>query len=1275
MKALLRFSRFSLALVTLLFLAHFASAQTNQGQIAGNVVDSTGASIPGAQVTAKNEATGSNYTATSTSAGSYRFPSIELGRYTVTVNAPGFRPQVSTGVEVRVGTVSSLDITLSAGGGNETVTVAADAPSVETQSSEVGGTVTTRQIIELPLALGGVGATRSPEAFAFLVPGTAGPGTANNNNGIFISKIGGGQNFGNEILLDGASTIRSENGSSFDEEAPSVEAISEFKVTTSTPAAEFGRTTGGIENFVTKAGTNSFHGTAFDIFRNDALDANNWFNNGQKAYFQSINDPSEKNFNRTSDKQNDYGGSLGGPVFIPHIFNGKDRTFFFFSWEQFEQKLGGIAVSSVPTGTERSGNFQDRLTGGANNGLNATGATNPCDGTPIYTGEIFDPSTTRVVNGVTCRSAYGQVPISANSPVPANFNVIPQAEFSPIAQKLIALYPNPTSAATGGGNYSLASASPINDTLYTIRIDQSIGSKDKLFGSYNTRENTRNNPTNISFPGPADYNVQTQDFITHFGRAGWDHIFTPNILNHLNVGFNRSNSINGSIEALSGINYAAQLGIANIVTGLPRINVSDESPLSRNQLGDNIDNGVRVNDAVSWQKGRNSFKFGFDYRYQQYSAIAQDQINGYFNFNGNQTSSAFQNAASGGTGSGFASLLLGYFDSAGTTIPFHQPRWISNYWAGFAQDDFKVSNNLVLNLGIRYDVDQPRKEAQNNTSNFDPTAIDPKSGIPGALVFGTTCSHCNPRWADTWYKDIAPRIGFAYTPPNSNGKTVLRGGFSTLYGPLQYSDFGGSTLTGYTNPINQNSNGFDITSASGAVDRIDNGLAPYAVGTNLDPAYYDSGNSASPNNFSNYIKPSYGRPSQINQWNLQVQQEVAKDLIVTLGYIGSSGAHLKSQEENINNSDPSTFPLGDILGRSFALSSQAVPAKLPYATFNTAAAYVQALRPFPQYDFIATDCCLQNVGHSSYEALIASLERRFSQGLNLQLSYTWSKSITNADSIINVTNGVAQEQNPNNSKAQKFISNQDIPHTLVTSFIYELPFGKNQRFLNSNNSFVRAAVSGFEIGGVLRYQSGQPTSFGGANGIPGFQNQIQFTRVAGSRLVSSARAGHIDPFRELRAGNNLAGPDPNVDSEYNGLVGAAGAVGAGYAALQTNPAFYDQNQGYNRVQRAIVACTPYVNPNAPPPANCDNGGFLFGNVPRVTGEIRNYLYNNEDLSFLKKTPIGEGKDFFFKVELLNAFNRHVFGNPDAAPGDRLFGVPTFTIDNPRIMQLTARIQF
>jgi hypothetical protein len=271
---------------------------------------------------------------------------MQVGAYNLTVTAAGFRTSEQKGVIVQINTTSSLDITLQPGAVTETLTVLADVPTLQTETSDIGTVVSERQIMELPLAVNATGQShlRSPETFVFLTPGTAGPGTADSGSGLFQSKLAGGQNFGNEVLLDGASTARADSGSSFDQTAPSVEALQEFKVTTSTVPAEFGRTTGGVESFTTKSGTNNYHGTLYDIFRNEDLNAKEWFQNFQGQP-------------KDIDKKNDYGGSVGGPVWIPKLYKGHDKTFFFFSWEQYRQKQGSTATSTVPTDKERAGDF------------------------------------------------------------------------------------------------------------------------------------------------------------------------------------------------------------------------------------------------------------------------------------------------------------------------------------------------------------------------------------------------------------------------------------------------------------------------------------------------------------------------------------------------------------------------------------------------------------------------------------------------------------------------------------------------------------------------------------------------------------------------------------------------------------------------------------------------------------------------------------------------------------------------------------------------------
>jgi len=414
--------RFNVSLLRFLFFSLFltssgltARAQTNNGAIAGSILDSSGGAVVDAQVQAKGVETHSVYTTVSTATGAYRFSDLVLGHYDITVTAKGFKVSTLTGVEVQINSTSSLDITLQPGDLKETMTVVADAPRIQTETSEIGTVIGSKEILELPLSLSATGQSflRSPETFVFLAPGTQGPGTNQNgsvSSGIFESKLSGGQNFGTEVLLDGVSTTRSDSGSAFDQTAPSVEVLSEFKVLTSTFSAEYGRTSGGIESFATKSGTKDYHGTAFDLFRNTALDANSWDNNLRAAP-------------RPADHQNDFGGSLGGPVRIPKLYDGRQKTFFFFSWEQYRNNPGTSSLTTLPTQTEiQNGNFSALLGPPVTN--NGQPVINPCDGSQVLTGQIFDPSTTKTVGGVQCRTAFPG-------------NIVPTARFDSVAKKIL----------------------------------------------------------------------------------------------------------------------------------------------------------------------------------------------------------------------------------------------------------------------------------------------------------------------------------------------------------------------------------------------------------------------------------------------------------------------------------------------------------------------------------------------------------------------------------------------------------------------------------------------------------------------------------------------------------------------------------------------------------------------------------------------------------------------------------------------------------------------
>lgn len=1206
-----------------------AKAQRVYGSITGTVTDPTGAVVPGAAVSAVDESTGTKYHAVTGSKGEYRLPQLPVDSYDITVTAPGFETAHLNAVRVFLQNTTPANVALKIGAATQSVTVQAGALALQTQTSDITGSITQQQYLKLPLALGGVGALRSPEAFIFLLPGNTGPGTANSPNGIFFSKIAGGQNFGAEVFLDGIDQQRSENGSSFDEEAPSVDALRQLTVTEAVPPAEFNRTTGGVENFVTKSGSNKFHGSAYEIARNNVLDANTWFNNGLRAQNCSgANDTAacRQRYRRPKDKKNDYGVTLGGPVWIPHVYNGHNKLFFFFSWEQLRYGEGSTATTTVPTPQELSGDFSNPAF--YNPTSSGVIGTNPCTGGPIYQGQIFDPSTTRtvIVNGQ---------PVECRDPFPGN--KIPTQDFSAAALKLLSYFPAPTSSSVFN-NFTYSTSSPITNTTLTLRIDGSVGNS-HIWSSYSSRDNNRIAGLPQILPYPIDPNTWAQDFETHFWRLGWDYTITPNLVNSLTIGSNRSNSKNYAVPIANGINYLQKAGIGNAESNnFPVITngVTDQEGMPN--YGDNVDTGLRFVDNVLWQRGSHSITMGTDDRYQQYSPLVGNSPS--INFCGNQTSAY---PGSGANGNGLASEMLGLACNGGQNVVKHQSRWISWYFSGYVEDNWTVNQHLTLNLGVNYSVDVPRTEAKNNTSNFSPTANDPEYNVPGALVFGTTC-HCNTRWADTYYKDIAPRLGFAWTPAYLHEKTVVRGGAGILYGPLQYDDFGGSMNAGYkASPVFPSKNGFDPSF------QIDSGYPAFAPPPNLDPGIYNGGFLP-----GSYIEKRAGRPAAIYDWDMNVQQQVAKGLILSIGYVGSEGQNLPANNQNINNVPfQKEFSTGGktlnspLLGNTYGVNT---PFPGYFNLWGNGVTIQQALRPFPQYDFIDSGCCLENVGHSSYDALLVSLKGHF-KNLTLQASYTWSKNLNDSDSALPNTNpGQPQVQNPANLHQEKAISVQDIPNTFVVSYLYSLPFGKGQKYFN--HGLLSYVIGGWQVGGIQRYQDGQPLTFCCAQGIPGWQQAIYYTLKPAVPIRSKVyRSGwkNINPF------DTAQGTNPNTNSFFNG---SDTNNTVAYKQNGAPTAFHDQVAEINRL-------------NSQPGSNLP---YKLGNVPRVTG-IRMPAWKNEDFSLIKNTPIYHNVTFELKFDILNAFNRHLFGTPDTNPADYLYGVPTYTANSPRAIQAIGRINF
>lgn len=1198
---------------TFLLLLCFGSApsgaQVDTGSLAGTVTDSTGGAIQGARVVATEQQSGSVYRTTTSSSGAYVFTSLRPGSYNVSVTAPSFSTVQISALPIYVTTRASHDFSLAVGSTAETVMVTANGPAIETETSDVGTVLTPEQVENLPIPAGG--AMRSLTTLTFLTPGAVGPGT---NGGTTYTKIGGGQTFGSDNLIDGISTQRSENGTGFfDQMTPSIDAIEEFRVETLALPAYLGRTTGGIANFKTRAGTNVYHGTIYDYFKNTVFDANNWFNKGN-AVLQGGTQDTLPTFRRPTDMHQDYGVTLGGPVYIPHVYNGKDKTFFFFSFEKVPSTFGNTIISTVPTVAQRNGDFSSTL------GAAIPGLVNACTGMPVLSGQIFDPNTTRTVGTTECRMPF------ANNQIPLGR--------SKVAQGVLALIPMPNYVGPGTSNFSYRNVETVNQTAYSLRIDQNIGTRNHIFGFGSMRENLDTGVANL--PGPVNSGSQLQDFYAKLIRIGWDYTITDHLVNQVTFGGNRINSFNDAPIVSQGTNFDAQLGIPNTPAAgntFPLFNIGEALPaLGSPNADDNVDNALLLDDNVSWQKGAHSIRIGGTYRWQQFSYENNGPAAGTFNFARTQTSGVNVGTAEAESGNGIASFLLGVPSNTGRSLQLHFPRWEQHYYAAYIQDDWKVRRNLTLNLGVRYSIDTPRHEAEGNISSFDPTLPNPAAnGILGAMRFGGVGpgrdGNKNEQFADTYYKDFEPRIGFAYSPGWMHDTFVVRGAYTIMYGPMIYADYGQGLSAGFTTFTPAETN--DPFVASGALDA---GPPTLSLTPTIDPSLLVGG-------VVDYVAKSDGRPAQVQNWTLETQTQLAPDLILTLGYLGERGTRLRSLVFWENSLNPAFFALGNMLTTP-ANTPAAIAAgvKIPFANFfNITNGQVgQALEPFPQYGYINNDSYLQNRGQSTYNAMEVKLERRFHAGVTLLGSYTWSRTYTDADSIQPYQStilGQGGTQNPFNLKAERAISTQDVPTNFVVSYLYDLPIGKGKKFLGGSNRLVDMLLGGYRVGGIQRYLSGQPISFFGALGVPYFDGAIRFDRAVGNNIETPAAAsGRYNPLAFVQ------NPDTNKVNP---------------TGFFNRAAFIDLNDAAHR----------------------GAGAFRFGDLPRNTAEVRTPAFFNEDLNVNKHFPIKEQIAADLRLEVFNAFNRHVFGKPDSGVNDTNFGQITSLNGAPRSMQLVLKINY
>ncbi|HEX8144625.1 MAG TPA: TonB-dependent receptor [Pyrinomonadaceae bacterium] len=1243
-----------LSLVVLTFALFIACApvafsQSDRGSLRGTVTDPGGGLVTNAKVTVTNLDSGEVRETTTSEEGSFNLPELKAAPYKLTVEAAGFKTATIDNIQVAVQVTRRADITLEVGQIGEVVTVTQEATLLQTENAVQQTNVTERQVKELPLAIGAEAAGRSPLSFIFLDSSVTptGSGSTGTNGANF--RVNGGQGLGTDILIDGAATRRAENGTFFSEVAPGPNAFQEFTLSTSNYSAEFGNSSGGVVNFTIKSGGNEFHGEGYEYLRNEALNAN-------------IDVNRLRGIERPRNRQHDFGFNIGGPVYLPRFGEGgknyvslKDSTFFFFNYGGYRLQQTEIVDITVPTLKMRRGDFSELL-------------TDPCV-------TSFFPATS--LRGVNFNYAGIQIfdpntPAFNRTPIPGNRLDLYQngAAIDPVGQAIANLFPAPTSEGVCR-NYRAVSSAPENTNYYVGKITHIISERQQVNFSYTYRhlvsaKGSRGDLTRFPrFPEPfvAAFRFR-QEFKSYYARLQHDFTFTPNLLNHFNAGFSRTfvqnrnytRGLNASSLGLP-VNSTQNLGLPLIEFPCcgggqnpegsrdPRAYQSGGSTEFDNQDGDNA---VQFNDFITYVRGRHTFKFGGELRFQQLNDSNHFDIGGRFSFFPNQTANTFEGLDSGKEGHPIASLLTGAPEFSFNSVQAIDPGFRFFSPSFFFQDDFKITQRLTLNLGIRYDINYPRVESHDRYRAFDPTKPNPEAGgrlgaIAGAAGQGGVQADYRGLVRPD-YSNFGPRFGFAYSV---NNQTVVRGGYGLYYSPLLYNDFGRGGTIGYD-------------AAPNAFERANRDLNAFVRLRNYPAIPTINPNSQQIGNDVNYFDRDY-KLGRTVQYSLEVQRELPANFAISVSYIGSKGSRLRSRLDPINKlplealklgNDLLRRPLSEALNDPLAVAfAQSVGVRLPSSTnavfqgFNGTVA--ASLRPYPQYNFINNR--LESQGQSSYNALKVELQRRFAQGFQLGLSYTFSKLITDAaEDLFGDTPLNDVLQNPYDRRSLRSISPNSIPHSLVINYIFELPFGRGKRFLNRGGALDRL-VGGFQVSGIMRYRSGPAL-------VP---------RLEGSGREFLDLFGVPGQLRPNLTGQPFYTGDPATGQFYQYLNPAAFAAPPRY---QDAPAFALEPVPGTRVLNPAYAAF-YSNPLR-----------FFGTAPPTLNELRGQPFYTEDLSLLKKTHLSETVFIELRAEFFNLFNRGRFALPDVNidPNNfRNLGVSgrIGDLNQPRRIQIGARLIF
>ena len=1250
------FALLSLSLVLVVFGGHSLYAQfADRAIITGVVTDASGAAVPDAKVTVTNENTSAATTVGTNSAGNYSTPPLTLGKYRIDIEKPGFKLFSHPDIDLAGAVTYRQDAKLEIGAVTETVEVSgASTELINTENATVSHTVGATYYKELPAVMGAD--IRLAESMLQLQPGyvpVQPNGDAIFRGSGFESRINGGQMLATENWFDGAAFGYAEGHQQTQESSLPYESVQQMTVVENTFSAQYGHTSGGFITYATKSGTSQFHGNVYDFYTNNKLDASNYFA-GPLLISHGRN-------NTLPLGQNNWGFALGGPV--PKL----KKTFWFFNLDglDYHSTVNTGLVNVLPDTLVRQGNFSEYLTG-AQVTINNVPQVDAL-GRPMYVGEIYNPATTRLVGGVPVRDGYG-FNTTTGAPILGQANIIPQSDplWSPLATQIIPIIPGldaNTPVGTPnefGGNSD--DNNKINVRTWLLRFDHNFNDKFSIANTY--YENIR--PRIAHCGGPGGCNTQNdgetaaaknntyigqgfyQRITNHFEHLQMNWVIKNNLFNHTTIAYDRWQMLGHQLSGGAGWNQNLGLGLPNEAifnnAGFPQLNFNGPHGFTHYgtpwaSQGADINNRYQFLDDVTWNTGKHTIKAGLEFRYMTFPQTGW-AVNTGGNFNFNDIGTAGFNSIgtplnNGPTGNEFASFILGQVDSANFTVPIkYMPKM--RYSSPWVNDDIKVTKNLNITLGLRFDWTSGVSEEFKRFSTFDPSAMNP-DGHLGATVFNASQATGKSSWS------VGPRFGFAYS---LHSKNVIRGGYGMYYAGVQADSWDPYPVDGYeTNPTIGDSTGgqfpaFYFSSANSSIANPtgcgkETSLGVSCMWPNGSITLPPQLNAGVVDNATNNGTPvgvwpkTYTMPRYQN-WSLSFQRELSSNMAIDIAYVGNHGTRLidgRSAAGVYDNMNPaSVLQDGPVLTKGLFTNgvpnAAAVAAGFttpPFPGFNGDVA--QALRSWPQYGQINWRSF--PFGFSHYNALQMQFQRRMSQGFQFMASYTYSRLMNNGSESGQGAGG-PPVQDPANMRDLYTVSADDVPHTVAVAWVYKLPFGKGQALLAGSSGAVDKVVGGWQLSATQSYSSGRPIN-------------VTMPNSLGQYLFNYARY-------------------PNV-------------VGNG------------RNTNFNCDPISLGACSQlYLNPAGWSDPGSANGVPALGNAPRQEENVRGFPYYNEDLSLTKDTHFTEQTYLRFSAQAGNILNRHAFCYGQAAGNTTVwstgaFGTVSSQCNIPRRLQLSLELFF